>query len=181
MNNSAHSMADVLGLPAEYRGLNQVGQHMFSNGSPLVTHVFMHLDEALQRFGKRVKIEEKYYRFSAGYRAGLASPVYAPRSGAQKQELMEYGLGYLKRKLDEMDKPKVVPAPVAAPVTVVKPVAPAPAPVAPPPPVAEDSALMDDFMDDPPPAPEPAAPTKADLVQSIGAIAKRRGRPPKAR
>lgn len=180
MNNSAHSMADVLGLPAEYRGLNQVGQHMFSNGSPLVTHVFQHLDEALQRFGKRVKIEEKFYRFSAGYRAGLASPVYAPRSGAQKQELMEYGLGYLKRKLDEMDKPKAVPAPVAKPVAP----APAPAPVAPPPPapVAEDPALMDDFMDDdPPPAPEPVAPTKADLVQSIGVIAKRRGRPPKAR
>lgn len=147
----------------EYRGVSGTKQHMFSDaGSPVVSHVFDTLDQALAQFGKRIKIDDRAYRFSAGYRAGLESKTYSPRSGADKQERLEYGLGYLRRKLTEAATPKD-----AIRDYIMKSAA--------------------DAIKRPSPnlitgtgAGNATPPTKAALSQSIANIAKKRGRSPKA-
>jgi hypothetical protein len=107
----------------EYRGLSGTKQHMFSDaGSPIVSYVLDTLDQAIVQFGQRIKINDNAYRFSAGYRAGLESKTYAPRTGADKQERLEYGLGYLRARLSQPIR-HVVATPVGAaaisvPVTV---------------------------------------------------------------
>jgi hypothetical protein len=110
----------------EYRGLSGTKQHMFSDaGSPIVSYVLDTLDQAIVQFGQRIKINDNAYRFSAGYRAGLESKTYAPRTGADKQERLEYGLGYLRTRLNQPVR-HVVATPVSAPqiAVAVKTVAP---------------------------------------------------------
>lgn len=120
-----NTLADRMGLEVEYRGLNPMGQHLFSNGSPLVTDVFNTCEEAVARFGKRIKIDDAFLRNSTPYRDGLKATVYAPRKGADRIEQMEYANGYMRGLIARADAPSET-VPAAPPA---KPPAP---PVAPP-------------------------------------------------
>ena len=106
----------------EYRGLSGTKQHMFSDaGNPAVAYVFDALDDALKEFGSRIKINDGAYKFSAGYRAGFEAATYAPRTGADKQERLEYGLGYMRKRLNAPTPARhVVATPVSAASIVVQ-------------------------------------------------------------
>lgn len=130
MLNPANSTADRLGLKVDYKGVNGVKQHCFAAGGPLVNHVYATLEEGVARFGARLNTNEKFYTLSAPFKQGYAAETYAPRSGAKGQELIEYGLGYLKRLL-EKKAATPAPAPAAAPLVRYPPPAVAKKPVTP--------------------------------------------------
>ncbi len=109
-----NTYADVMKMPVEYAGRNPVGQHMFKNGTPLVSDVCNTLEEAVERFGSRIQTHEKEYRLGADYRLGYGAAKYEPRKGARPQEVTEYGFGYLRKLLDA-PKPAVAPVQIAAP------------------------------------------------------------------
>jgi hypothetical protein len=98
--NPNHTTADILGLAVEYRGLNGVGQHCFSNGSPLVTHVFHSIQDAVGRFGARINLQERHYRMSVHFKAGYADAVYEPKA-KDRGAIVEYGLGHIKRLIEQ--------------------------------------------------------------------------------
>lgn len=100
--NRKNSLADQIMADVQYRGINAHGHHMFANGSALVTDVFPELESAVTRFGRRIKIDEKGYRYSAAFQKGLNDDAYTPREGADRQELLEYGSGRLKKLLDAL-------------------------------------------------------------------------------
>lgn len=107
MVNPKQTTADLLKLDVSYLGQNGVKQHLFGNGSPLATHVFTTLEEAVERFGKRIKIDARVYAQSVNFRQGYAAQTYAPRSGADRVERIEYGMGYLKRLIEKTQTAKV--------------------------------------------------------------------------
>ena len=110
--NPVHTTADLLKLEVIYHGQNGVKQHLFANGTAIVTHVFDSLEEAFQRFGKRIKIDSKAYALSLNFKQGYAATAYAPRPNADRVERIEYGMGYLKGLIDRGERERVVPKPV---------------------------------------------------------------------
>jgi hypothetical protein len=147
--NSKNSMGDALGLDVTYFGQNGVKQHMFGNGTPIATDIFNTLEEAVQRFGKRIKIDPRPYVQSLNFKQGYEATAYAPRPNADRVERIEYGMGYLKGLIERGEKARVVPKPVdmrmphevladrvkaekarvpVAPVKIVAPTKPAPEP-----------------------------------------------------
>jgi len=105
-------------MPVVYRGENAVGQFSFANGSPLISDVYNSLSEAVARFGSRIETGDKQMIFSGPWQAGnkhaLAKMPYKPRTGANQQEKLEYGLGFIRGLLTlaapvEKPKPVVVP------------------------------------------------------------------------
>lgn len=113
MVNPKQTTADLLSLDVTYLGQNGVKQHLFSNGAGgLATHVFTTLEEAVERFGKRIKVEPKHYVQSVNFKQGYASNSYAPRPNADRVERIEYGMGYLKRLIEKAQTAKVVAKPV---------------------------------------------------------------------
>jgi hypothetical protein len=167
---------------------------MFGNGSPLATDIFNTLEEAVERFGKRIKIDNRVYAQSLNFKTGYSAKTYSPRPNCDRVERIEYGMGYLKRLIEgaESKKAAVVNKPVdmRLPHEVMQDRAKA---AAPKPPVAPAKAPDDElrkrleesraalanveFEEVSPPA-EPTVP-KTDIAASIGAIAKRKpGRPP---
>lgn len=111
MVNPKHTTSDLLGLDVTYAGQNGVKQHLFCSGSAIVTHVFNTLEEAVDRFGKRIKVEPKHYVQSVNFKQGYASQTYAPRANADRVEKIEYGMGYLKRLIEKSQAAKVAAAP----------------------------------------------------------------------
>ena len=114
-----NTYADVMSLPVEYAGRNPVGQHLFKNGSPLVTDVYDTLESAVERFGNRIQTYDKRYRLSHDWKAGNTATSYSPPEKTKKQENMEYALGYIRRLIDANSKPQTARATVIE--TVVKP------------------------------------------------------------
>lgn len=110
--NSKNSMGDALGLDVTYFGQNGVKQHMFGNGTPIATDIFNTLEEAVQRFGKRIKIDPRPYVQSLNFKQGYEATAYAPRANADRVERIEYGMGYLKGLIERGEKARVVPKPV---------------------------------------------------------------------
>lgn len=112
MANTRNTLADQLGSEVQFMGQNGVKQHLFSNGAGgLVTDVFDTLEEAVARFGKRIKVDAKVYAQSVNFRQGYAAQKYAPRPNADRVERIEYGFGYLKRLIENAQaapKPKPV-------------------------------------------------------------------------
>lgn len=108
MLNPKQTTADILGLDVTYLGTNGVKQHLFGNGSPIASHVFTTLEEAVERFGKRIKVEPKHYVQSVNFKQGYASNSYAPRPNADRVERIEYGMGYLKRLIEKAQTANVV-------------------------------------------------------------------------
>jgi len=100
MTNPKNTFADITGMAALFLGENVHGHFMFGNGSPLVTHVFPALPEAVERFGKRIVTNNKSYAFSGPYAEGIAhakaGKPYAPTRSHGKQAVLEYGTGYLR-------------------------------------------------------------------------------------
>ncbi len=83
MNPRAQSMADVQGQQVVYYGENAAGEHQFGNGSPLVTHRFGTLDQAVARFGRRIKLEStagKSKAHAAGMKAFRDGDIFDPRT-----------------------------------------------------------------------------------------------------
>lgn len=96
------SLADQLGAQVIYHGQNAAGDHLFANGGPLVTHRFGTPERAVQRFGKRIKIDSP--AGSPHHAEGLA----ACRAGdipdcrlTHPQERREYMFGYLAGLLEK--------------------------------------------------------------------------------
>jgi hypothetical protein len=106
MNNPKHSMADALKADVTYLGQNGVKQHLFGNGTALVTHVFTTLPEAIERFGSRIKIDDRPYKMSLNFKQGYGSATYSPRPNADRVERLEYAFGHLKRLLEQADAKK---------------------------------------------------------------------------
>lgn len=157
--NRKLTTADILNAEVIYHGLNPVGSHQWANGSPLITDITPTIDEGIERWGQRINTQDRYYKQSINFADGRKSKTYAPRQGSSKQEKLEYGLGYIRGRLDEMKK--------AATIQQIQKQGPTPpAPV---------QSVPEEY-----PEPTPPATTKALLSQSIANIAKRRGRPPKA-
>lgn len=100
MKLNEQTMADQLQMQVEYKGRNAVKQHQFANGSPLVNAIYETLEQAVARFGRRIKIDDRFYALSAPFKLGYAAAKYDPRSGAGQQEILEYGLGYMKRLIE---------------------------------------------------------------------------------
>lgn len=107
--NRGPTLADRINADVLFHGVNAHKQFMFKNGSNLVTNLFVTLEEAVARFGQRIKIDDRVLRHSTPFQNGLASTTYSPRPGADQQELHEYGSGYLKRLLSPA---AAVPVPV---------------------------------------------------------------------
>lgn len=105
-------------------GENPVGQLMAANGTLLVTDLFASPQAMVVRFGARIRLHEKEFKFSQQYNDGIAharsGKPYAPVRTHGKQAVLEYGTGYLRGLLPEKAIPTSVPAP--------KPVAPPPPP-----------------------------------------------------
>ncbi len=158
MNNPKHTMADSLKMDAVYLGVNGVKQHMFGSPGPLVTHVFTTLDEAIERFGDRIKIDDRPYKMSFNFKQGYESAVYAPRPNADRVERLEYAFGHLKRLLERRAASKAS-QPSAKPV---------------------DMRLPHEVLADKVKAEKGTTPPveKTAISNSIASIAKRRGRPP---
>lgn len=100
MDNPKYSMADVMNMDAQYAGTNGVGQHLFGSPGPLVTHVFTTLQEAVDRFGSRIKIDERPYKLSINFKHGYEAEIYNPRPNSDRVEKLEYAFGHLKRLVE---------------------------------------------------------------------------------
>lgn len=136
--NRPATLADRIGADVEYRGQNVRHQHMFANGSVLVTDIFDTLEQAVARFGPRVKIKDKVLKHSTVYQQGYKDAEtgkFFIREQADQQERHEYGSGYIKRLLEMLEAPKAMtaPTPKAADPIAPKVPTPEPKPVAPPP------------------------------------------------
>lgn len=185
MINKSNALADRLGMDVIYLGMNGVGQHLFGNGTSLVTDIYDTLESAVDRFGKRIKFDERTHRMSAYFREGYAATKFELRPGMNRLEKIEYGAGYLKRLVEQHEKAKAALPPKKEPDTRL------------PHEVLADRAKAIQKMEGnkPPYTPEQlrntpyvgtaaeraAAPVaKSVMADSIANIAKRRGRPPKA-
>ncbi len=122
MNTTHRSYADLMKMPVVYRGENAVGQFSFANGSPLISDVYNTLPEAVARFGSRIETGDKQMIFSGPWQAGqkdsLAKKAYSPRQGANQQEKLEYGLGFIRGLLTLAAPVVVTPKPVVVPPPV---------------------------------------------------------------
>jgi hypothetical protein len=188
-----NTTADIMGLEVTYFGLNGVKQHMFGNGSPLATDIFNTLEEAVERFGKRIKIDSRAYVQSINFKAGYADTSYAPRPNMDRVERIEYGMGYLKRLIERDEAAKTAAKPNPVDMRLPHEVMADRAKVAQAKPVPDEAlrkrleesraalaAAPVEFEADALPEVAPDPVPKADIAASIGAIAKRgRGRPPK--
>lgn len=108
--NRPQTLADRIGARVTYRGQNIRKQHMFCNGTALVTDIFPTLPAGVARFGKRIEIDEKNLRFSTIFQQGYEDAkkgIFFIRDAAEQQERLEYGSGQLKFLLE--------PAPVVTP------------------------------------------------------------------
>lgn len=99
MQNPTHTLADTLGAPAAYMGQNAAGQFLFASGSPIPTHIFDTMNEAVQRFGRRIDTRAVEFRHSApfadGRKAAKDGTPFSPPQKAGQQSVLEYGHGYL--------------------------------------------------------------------------------------
>jgi hypothetical protein len=100
INQNMRNLGDQLGLEAIFQGVNGHGMLSFSSGGPLVGYVFKTPEEAVARFGKRIKIDDRTLRFSGPFKKGYSDSVYKQREGSDRQEQMEYAYGYLKKLLE---------------------------------------------------------------------------------
>lgn len=96
--------ADVMKMSGEYRGQNGAGQHLYANGSPLITDTFDTIEELVERFGPRVNLHEKEMKhsgpYAAGMKAGFGGDKYDPRVDGvpltRPSDRQEYGLGFIR-------------------------------------------------------------------------------------
>lgn len=161
MINKSNALADRLGMDVIYLGMNGVGQHLFGNGTSLVTDIYDTLESAVDRFGKRIKFDERTHRMSAYFREGYAATKFELHPGMNRLEKIEYGAGYLKRLVEQHEKAQAAQPPKKEP----------------------DTRLPHEVLADRAKAAKQAAPApvaKSVMADSIANIAKRRGRPPKA-
>lgn len=98
--NSKNSYADVMGMSVSYNGRNKVGQFCFCNGSPLTTDVYDTIEEAMERFGKRIDTRAKEFKYSTPWERGKRDAIKkVPREPGNDsvgpQALLEYDLGYI--------------------------------------------------------------------------------------
>src|SRR5689334_13878688 len=105
MNNPKNTFADITGQAALYMGENVLKKFTFGNGSPLITHIFDTLPEAVERFGKRIVTNNKIFAHSGPYNDGLAAATfgkpYMPVRTMGKQAVLEYGTGYLRGLIEK--------------------------------------------------------------------------------
>ena len=105
-----------MGMAVEYKGPGTGGQHLWANGSHLVNAVTPSLEEGVKRFGKRINLHEKTYARSLPFALGYRGENFLPRNvGTRTQELIEHGLGRLKKMLEMEAAPKPVEAPRVTP------------------------------------------------------------------
>lgn len=90
-----------------FLGVSSTGEFIFSEGYKAPTHAFASLAEAVERFGRAIKIESSSIsspRHHAGYNEGLLLRPYDPKTrttdGAPRRltpgETWEYGMGYIE-------------------------------------------------------------------------------------
>lgn len=115
--NKNNTMADILKMDVTYLGMNPVGQHLFGNGSPIATDVFSTIQEGVDRFGSRIKIDDRPYRLSVNFKNGYESEHFQPRANADRVERLEYSFGHIKRLLEKAAAGKLAAKPVVQPDT----------------------------------------------------------------
>lgn len=167
MLNRNNLLADNLKLKVEYKGVSPQKQHLFSSGGPLISYVFNTLEEAVERFGDRINLQEKRNGLSFFFKAGLESTKYDPLPTAKGQNLVEYGLGRMKQL---MSKKAATPAPTKPEPVVRYPKPAAPSATKPNPMASTPPAPMSSV---PPPKRGPGRPPKSglqlgELRQSVG-------------
>lgn len=92
-------------MPVSYMGENPVKQLMLANGTLLVTDLFATPQEAVARFGKRIRTMTSEMRHSQQYNDGIKAakddqPYFPPRL-AGRQAVLEYGTGYLRGLIEK--------------------------------------------------------------------------------
>lgn len=105
-----------------YRGENATGQHLFGNGSAVVTDLCLTLEEAVRRFGARISAPELGIKYSGSYQCGKEE---AERGLKYKTEWpigsaarLEYGFGYLAVLLATAQRPAEAAPDLAPPPPV---------------------------------------------------------------
>lgn len=120
--NKQGNLADVMGMPVEYRGVTGTKQHMFSNGpTQMVNYVSNSLEDAVKRFGKRINVREREHHLALAFRDGVAAKSYSPNPLFKPSQLVEYGRGYVKRLISELHSEPIKELVVEAPKAPVSP------------------------------------------------------------
>lgn len=104
--------------PVRYVGENACGQFLFAQGSPIPTHVFGTIKEAVEELGSAIVTVGECIsspRFHAGYNAGLFGKPFTPETripdGAPRElsyaERDEYTNGYIHGMQMQSNKPNL--------------------------------------------------------------------------